>query len=105
MPHTLLASGPIYQETCNCPSSLEDWLEAMQCPASYRQIKQDLSIFRSVDMEKVSRQAVDRFNQRGSHSLCHYVIKDNKVCQHLSTCVSDWGTRSQDHELIGETHH
>ncbi|KAI0214981.1 Protein O-glucosyltransferase 2 [Lamellibrachia satsuma] len=71
--------GPIYQETCNCPGSLDDWLKVMQCPASYRQIKEDLSIFQVVDMEAVAAQAVARFNQRGSHSLCHYVVKDNKI--------------------------
>ena len=27
----------------------------------------------------LAKEAVERFNQRGSHSLVHYVIKDNQV--------------------------
>ena len=70
----------MYHETCYCPQpSINTWLKNMQCPSSYKQIKQDLSIFPEVNMEEVEKQAVSRFNQRGAHSMCHYVIKDNKV--------------------------
>jgi len=59
----------------------------MQCPSSYDQITQDLSQFDKINMTKVAKSAMDRFSSRGSHSLCHYVVKDNKVrkltCSHL----------------------
>ena len=32
-----------------------------------------------VDMNKVEKETVSRFNLKGAHSLCHYVIKDNQV--------------------------
>jgi len=51
----------------------------MQCPSSYEQITHDLSQFGQIDMTKVARNAFDKFSSRGAHSLCHYVIKDNKV--------------------------
>ncbi|XP_013409314.1 KDEL motif-containing protein 1 [Lingula anatina] len=51
----------------------------MQCPKSYRQIKQDLSLYKNIDMEKVEKDLVSRFSQRGSFSLCHYVVKNNKI--------------------------
>lgn len=75
-----LMSGMAYHEKCNCPNpSLEAWMHEMSCPNNYRQIKQDLSIFKEVDMKLVREEAVLRFNQRGSHALCHYVVKNNKV--------------------------
>ena len=70
----------MYNEWCNCPQpSLSKWLSAMQCPPSYEQITRDLSQFGKIDMTSVAREAMDRFSNRGAHSLCHYVIKDNKV--------------------------
>jgi len=51
----------------------------MQCPSSYDQITRDLSQFSQIDMTKVAEDAMYRFANRGAHSLCHYVIKDNKV--------------------------
>jgi len=51
----------------------------MQCPPSYEQITRDLSQFDKIDMTKVAKEAMDRFSNRGAHSLCHYVIKDNVV--------------------------
>ena len=81
-------SGGVYNELCYCPQpSLSKWLSAMQCPSSYEQITRDLSQFGKIDMTTVAKTASDRFSSRGAHSLCHYVIKDNKVikliCFHL----------------------
>jgi len=59
----------------------------MNCPSSYRQIREDLSVFDKVDMRVVAKEAVSRFNQRGQHSLCHYVVKDNKVAPHFVYCL------------------
>jgi len=58
----------------------------MHCPSSYDQIKWDLSQFGKIDMTKVTKEAMDRFSLRGAHSLCHYVIKDNKASTGNLTC-------------------
>jgi hypothetical protein len=84
MKHGLLISlhvtGGVYHEACYCPmNSLSSWMETMQCPNNYEQIDRDLSAFTTVDMKKVRKEAVSRFSNRGAHSLCHYVVKDNKV--------------------------
>ena len=72
--------GGVYNELCYCPQpSLSKWLSAMQCPTSYDQITRDLSQFDKINMTDVSKRALDRFNMPGAQSLCHYVIKDNKV--------------------------
>ena len=59
-------------------------MKTMECPKSYAQVKQDLSIFKDIDMDAVAKEAVSRFNIAGQHSLCHYVIKNNKVVDYHS---------------------
>lgn len=53
----------------------------MNCPKSYEQIDKDLEPFHVVDMDQVHKEAISRFSNRGAHSLCHYVVNDNKVIQ------------------------
>ena len=50
---------------------------------TYTQIENDLKLFPKVDMTIVEKEVVQRFNLKGAHSLCHYVVKDNKVCRWL----------------------
>lgn len=85
----------MHHENCYCPLQHSEWVKAAQCPKGYAQIKNDLSIFHQIDMNKViyfgilhyllplimqeSEEILSRFRSRGAHSLCHYVIKDNKV--------------------------
>lgn len=77
---SLHVTGNVYHEACYCPSSsLSNWIETMQCPNNYEQIDRDLSSFSTIDMKKVRQEAVARFSNRGAHSLCHYVVKNNKV--------------------------
>ncbi|CAC5400399.1 Protein O-glucosyltransferase 3,Protein O-glucosyltransferase 2 [Mytilus coruscus] len=73
-------SGMVYHEKCYCPvNRIEKWFEVMGCPESYNQIDDDLSIFDNVDLEKVAKEAVSRFSNRGMHSLSHYRIINNKI--------------------------
>ncbi|XP_059154251.1 protein O-glucosyltransferase 2-like [Physella acuta] len=75
-----ILKGDIYHETCNCPhQTAEQWAAAVGCTATYAQIENDLEPFKSVDMTKVAKEAVERFNQAGQHSICHYKIISNKV--------------------------
>jgi len=77
-PYTM--PGVVYHDKCDCPeASLPAWLNTMDCPASYPQIKRDLSVFPSINMSESVDEAVARFNQKGAHSLCHYVVQDNKI--------------------------
>ena len=76
---TFWFSGPVHHEKCNCPVPVGKWLKRASCPKSYTQIKLDLSLFKDIDMLKVEKEMVSRFNRPGSQSLCHYVIKNNKV--------------------------
>jgi ribosomal protein S26 len=50
----------------------------MSCPATYEQIDNDLAKFKEIDLQKVAKEAVERFGQH--HALVHYSIIKNKVC-------------------------
>lgn len=72
--------GPVHSEDCDCPhENIEEWLKAFGCKGIKKQIQDDLSIFPTVDFNKLYDVAVRRFNNSVSSSVCHYVIKDNKV--------------------------
>ena len=82
-----MVAGGVYNELCNCPHPLlSEWLSTMHCPPNYEQITHDLSQFGKIDMTKVAKEAMDRFSSRGAHSLCHYVIRDNKVTKRVDIC-------------------
>lgn len=49
----------------------------MNCPATYKQIDVDLSKFKEIDLDRVEKEAVERFGQH--HALVHYAIIKNKV--------------------------
>uniref|UniRef100_A0A8C4RXF1 Protein O-glucosyltransferase 2 n=1 Tax=Erpetoichthys calabaricus TaxID=27687 RepID=A0A8C4RXF1_ERPCA len=70
--------GPVYHESCECPESRpSEWLRHMKCPKSIPQIQHDLQLFQTVDLDRIAKEIPSRFGQR--QSLCHYVIKHNKV--------------------------
>ncbi|KAL5022172.1 hypothetical protein ScPMuIL_001327 [Solemya velum] len=72
--------GMLYHEKCYCPvAKIDKWLSVMKCPESYKQIKQDLSIFQQFDADEVGKEIVQRFSNAGSHSLCHYRVINNQI--------------------------
>ena len=61
----------------------------MGCPATYEQIDTDLAKFKEIDLEKVAKEAVERFGK--NNALVHYSIIKNKV-RHLPCifCYQSW---------------
>lgn len=75
-----IPSGPLYHEECSCPiNDRSEWKSTMSCPLTYPQILKDLHPFPIVDTDQVVNTAVHKFRFAGSHSICHYVVKDNQV--------------------------
>ncbi|XP_035673489.1 protein O-glucosyltransferase 2-like [Branchiostoma floridae] len=73
-----LLPGRVYHENCYCPQQdHQKWEADMQCPSAFPQIERDLEIFPKINLNRVSKEAVDRFGTH--HSLCHYTVKDNKI--------------------------
>lgn len=73
-------SGPVYPENCNCPEpSPKKWLDYTECPKSFKQIKNDLALFKDVDLEHASKETIRRYNISTAHSLSRYKIINNQV--------------------------
>ncbi|KAK8786052.1 hypothetical protein V5799_007583 [Amblyomma americanum] len=79
MESPLLLKGPLYNDACSCPAPFEDWLLQTECPTVDPQISKDLSQFEEIDMRKMLREALRRFDRPGSVSFCHYAVIKNKV--------------------------
>ncbi|XP_012943498.1 protein O-glucosyltransferase 2 [Aplysia californica] len=75
-----LVPGKVFHETCYCPvRTADEWAKSVGCQATYSQIDHDLGPFETIDMAKVAKEAVDRFNMAGQHSICHYKVIQNQV--------------------------
>ncbi|KAI4497223.1 hypothetical protein M0802_007707 [Mischocyttarus mexicanus] len=78
--HQLEMMGPAYEEECYCPNrNFNDWLNNYNCPNNYKQIISDLTPFTSVDFNKIRNSLIKKYNKPNSVSLCHYVIKNNRI--------------------------
>lgn len=72
--------GPVYEEECYCPNSnFNDWSSNYECASTYTQIAHDLTPFASVDFDKIRIQLIKKYDKPNSVSLCHYVIKNNRI--------------------------
>ncbi|XP_020710254.2 protein O-glucosyltransferase 2-like isoform X2 [Athalia rosae] len=76
----LFFKGPVYEEECYCPyENLSDWLESYKCPQNYSQIQSDLEPFTNIDFNIIRNDIIKEFNHPNSVSICHYIIRSNKV--------------------------
>nr|XP_033331176.1 protein O-glucosyltransferase 2-like [Megalopta genalis] len=85
--HVLILSmefkGPVYEEECYCPHpSINKWIKNMECSTNYTQMSNDLLPFTNVDFNKIRQNIIKEYDQPGSVSLCHYVVKTNKIFRH-----------------------
>ncbi|XP_043275390.1 protein O-glucosyltransferase 2-like [Venturia canescens] len=72
--------GPVFEEDCYCPSPvLETWLKDYECSQNYQQIDNDLKLFPKVDFGKIRNELIEEYNKPNSVSICHYVVKNNKI--------------------------
>ncbi|XP_031848296.1 protein O-glucosyltransferase 2 [Nomia melanderi] len=72
--------GPIHEEECYCPQlSINRWMKDMECSKNYTQIHNDLIPFNNVDFDEIRQDIIKAYDRPGSYSLCHYVIKSNKI--------------------------
>ena len=88
--------GSVIQDDCFCPEdNLTEWYKKMNCNQSYTQIEVDMNRIESpVDLKKMNKKIKQKYNKEYSHSLCNYVILNNKVSininlliGHLSDCL------------------
>lgn len=73
-------SKEILSELCNCPrGELSYLLDSWECGAIPKQLFEDLSNFHSIDWDDLRSKVIEKFDKPYSVSLCHYVIKRNKI--------------------------
>lgn len=71
---------PVYADECNCPEdNINSWLNSFQCKETYMQIEKDLLPFSSVNLTSLRPKILAQYNKPSSHSICNYVILNNKV--------------------------
>lgn len=72
--------GPVYEEECNCPeTSIIKFLENNECDEKNSQLFENLKQFPSVNFDEIRDDIVKRYDRPQSVSLCHYVVKSNKI--------------------------
>ncbi|XP_033228056.1 protein O-glucosyltransferase 2-like [Belonocnema kinseyi] len=72
--------GPVIEDECDCPQpSATTWLKSNECPQNYSQILQDLNPFQTVNFDKMRPDIIKEYHKPNSVSICHYVVKSNKI--------------------------
>ena len=67
----------VYGDECDCPIGAKQWKKALKCPKNFPQIDEDFKPHKTIDLSTLRSKMLQRFAK--SHSICHYVVKSNKV--------------------------
>ncbi|CAG5106196.1 Oidioi.mRNA.OKI2018_I69.chr1.g2733.t1.cds [Oikopleura dioica] len=79
---------PIYDESCYCPSTLEQFYKEFDCPSNFDQLDEDLAQFGEIDLDRLYKDGKKKKWAAGGHgeATAHVVIKDQELY------VEDFGT-------------
>ena len=67
----------VYGNDCDCPINAKQWMKALKCPKTFPQLEEDFKPFKTIDLSTLRSKMLERFANH--HSICHYVVKNNKV--------------------------
>ncbi|KAK9888552.1 hypothetical protein WA026_000798 [Henosepilachna vigintioctopunctata] len=72
--------GEVLPDHCDCPSyTLNNMLKEWKCGNIPKQITKDLESIDSINWENLRKEIISNYDKPYSVSLCHYVIKQNKI--------------------------
>ncbi|XP_057667646.1 protein O-glucosyltransferase 2-like isoform X2 [Diorhabda carinulata] len=75
-----LINAPVKSDDCVCPTrNINESLNAWECGSVPKFINDKLSVFRKINWTEQRKEILERFNQPHSVSLCHYIVKNNKI--------------------------
>ncbi|XP_056640129.1 protein O-glucosyltransferase 2-like isoform X1 [Diorhabda sublineata] len=75
-----LINSPVKSDDCVCPTrNINKSLNAWECGSVPKFINDKLSVFRKINWTEQRKEIIERFNQPHSVSLCHYIVKNNKI--------------------------
>lgn len=75
-------TGPhLYDEACDCPSSISEFNSDFECPMEYTQLELDLSRFGQIDLDELLSAGIEKRWINGGHgdATAHVVIKNNEL--------------------------
>ncbi|CAK8671878.1 unnamed protein product [Clavelina lepadiformis] len=79
----------VYGDECDCPlNNRKQWMKALECPSSYKQIEEDFKNRETIDLTTLKEKVLARYGKH--HSLCHYVVKDNEVYRECHGSITDF---------------
>ncbi|CAH1992429.1 unnamed protein product [Acanthoscelides obtectus] len=70
----------VFNDECRCPrDSLENIIKTWECGSTPLLIRKKLNHFPKIDWTQLRPEVIKTFDKPLSVSLCHYIIKDNRV--------------------------
>ncbi|XP_050309446.1 protein O-glucosyltransferase 2-like [Anthonomus grandis grandis] len=85
----------VLPEDCYCPrNDLQDLLDSWQCGSIPKQLLSDLEPFGTIDWSVMREKVIKQFHKPHSVSICHYVIKNNKLYRKCYGKYVDFNTFS-----------
>nr|XP_022907429.1 KDEL motif-containing protein 1-like isoform X2 [Onthophagus taurus] len=69
----------VLSEECNCPISIDKFLNNFQCGNVPTRINKDLAEFSEIKWSRLRNKLIKTFDSPGAISLCHYLIKNNVI--------------------------
>ena len=63
-------------------------MKALQCPKTFPQIEEDLKLHKIIDLSTLREKMLKKFAKH--HSICHYVIKSNKIYRECHGSIIDF---------------
>jgi len=79
--------GEMSSDDCYCPLPMNKWMNALECPRSFPQIKIDLQPHRVIQLEGLRAKMLERFRRV---SFCHYAIKNNEIFRECHGRTTDF---------------
>ncbi|KAF2880184.1 hypothetical protein ILUMI_25985 [Ignelater luminosus] len=77
-PYTI--DNEVYPDDCNCAlKNINMWLKEWECGDVPEQISNDLKRFNNINFKAIRQKIITKYDSPGSISLCHYIIKENKI--------------------------
>lgn len=70
----------VYSDDCNCPEeNVNKLLDLWECKEVPSQVLKGFKSFKKINWNNMRSKIVKQFDKPHSVSLCHYIIKDNKI--------------------------
>uniref|UniRef100_A0A6P7F504 Protein O-glucosyltransferase 2-like n=1 Tax=Diabrotica virgifera virgifera TaxID=50390 RepID=A0A6P7F504_DIAVI len=75
-----IINSPVKSDNCECPTqNIEELIDVWECGPVPKFITNKLDVFKKIDWPRQRNELIKKFDQPHSVSLCHYIVKNNKI--------------------------